>query len=352
MKKVCFVSFTSRKERPILDPSVRYRCYHHAEALADLGFTCAVLSADQFLTAPTYDYDVYVFHRPSVSDARFESAIYKLNSLGKIIFGDYDDLIFGNKESALESSIAKNKVKTLEETEKIFKENLDGLKLINNFFVSTEPLARQVRKYKESAQVTTVPNTIPNSIIEMVASYGLVHAPRSPKSLGYFCGTKSHDKDFPIVAEILYRVLCEDRDMSLLIVGPLTLPPSIAAHPRVTKVDAVGYLRLFSPMASCGTVIAPLEDTMFNDCKSRVKFLEAALTGCRLVASPIDDMRRLDGAERDLPTNENDWYAALSSPPSELERRRMAAQNWDYIVSNCNSRSAGYSIQGAIAALA
>ncbi len=74
-----------------------------------------------------------------------------------------------------------------------------------------------------------------------------------------------------------------------------------------------------------------LESSAFNDCKSRVKFLESALAGCRLIASPIPDMVAVGEQSVCLASSRKDWYDFLSSPMAEIERCEMAERNMDFI---------------------
>ena len=134
-----------------------------------------------------------------------------------------------------------------------------------------------------------------------------------------------------MVEAALHRVLSENSRLQLLVVGPVTVPQSIASLPNVSVTPAVNYLRLPSLMSLCNTVIAPLEKSAFNACKSRVKFLEAALSGCRLIASPIPDMQMIGADHLELADNLNDWYEALSEPISGVEQQALAERNFDFL---------------------
>lgn len=161
MTSVCFVSRTGRVERPILDPSVRYRCYHPAEVLAAGGDIASIRSAAQFYADPNLDYDVYVFHRPNRARANFMPVVQHLRRAGKTLVADYDDLIFGDADTALESSAAKNGTLTPERAVAAFSSNLAGLLEFDKVSVSTEPLAAQARNANPAAEVHVTPNFIP-----------------------------------------------------------------------------------------------------------------------------------------------------------------------------------------------
>lgn len=330
-KSFCFISETARRERPILDPSVRYRCFHPAEALMKAGFQCAIYSASQFYKLPSYDFDVYIFHRPNVAHANFRKTFERLSQLGRVLVADYDDLIFGDEKTALISSAVKNNTLTPEVAISAFQFNLEAMRLFGKVTTSTAALGAIAGSFNPGAEIITRPNHISDSIVKLHSDIGTATRSRSKNQIGYFAGTKSHDRDFPVVEEVLHRVLSENPDFNLLVVGPVTLPAGIASLPNITVTDAVGYWRLPHLMAHCHTSIAPLESSAFNDCKSRVKFLEAALSGCRLIASPIPDMRIIGSDHMVLADSKDDWYNALSFPEQDQEHQDMVQRNLEFI---------------------
>ena len=331
MTSICFVSETGRTERPIIDPSVRYRCYHPAEVLAGQGNFASVYSAAQFYKDPNFDYDVYVFHRPNRARGNFLSVIRRLRSAGKTLIADYDDLIFGDEEIALQSSAAKNGTLTPERAIAAFASNLSGLREFDKVTASTTPLAERVKECNTDADVNVMPNIIPPSVLSIHSELQTYLAPRPHTAIGYFAGTKSHDRDFPVVADALHRVLMENPDFTLMIVGPVAVPPALAALPNVSTAPVVNFLRLPGLMTLCSTVIAPLEMSDFNASKSRVKFLEAALSGCRLLASPIPDMRAIESGRLELMESSDDWYEALSAPVKSVDYKTQAAENFEFL---------------------
>lgn len=333
----CFISFTGRIQRPILDPSTRYRSYHPADELRKLGCFSVVYS-QKFFEEPNFGFDVYVFHRPSRNHLKpevFDSVIEQLKRLNKVLIADYDDLIFGDEQIAENSSIVKNKRETLENAINIFKNNLGGLLAFDKVMASTSSLAKQVKRFNPKAEVAVLPNFIPSTLLEIYKDEAFYLTPRPRGSIGYFSGTKSHDKDILVVLEALHRVLIENPDFTLLVVGPVEIPAAFAALPNVITNPVVNYLRLPSLMKNCETVIAPLETGFFNDCKSRVKFLEAALSGCRLIASPITDMKEIGRPYLELAETKGQWYELLSTLPNPYELETLRIQNFKFLEQNC-----------------
>lgn len=330
-KSICFVSETGRVERPLIDPSARYRCYHPAESLVQAGNNCTVLSSKHFFENPNFNHDIYVFHRPNIARQNFMLVIDFLRKQGATLIADYDDLIFGTPEIALISSAFKNGTMDEETAVQAFAINHAGLQQFDKVSVSTAPLAERVREFNPSAKVVIASNFLPNSIVSTHAELGTPYIKRPSTTIGYFAGTQSHNKDFPIVSEVLYRVLLENPRFKLLVVGPVHLPQGIASLPNVNTAPVVNFLRLPSLMSMCATVIAPLETSAFNECKSRVKFLEAALSGCRLIATPIPDMVAVGEDHITMAENADEWYEALSSVYDVDTRSEFAQFNLNKI---------------------
>ena len=188
-----------------------------------------------------------------------------------------------------------------------------------------------MHEYNLGANVIVVPNIASDTQLSLLESLGAAFRKRPSSTIGYFAGTKSHDQDFPVVEASLHRVLSENRNFNLLVVGPVILPRSIASLPNVFVAPVVNYLRLPGLMTKCNTVIAPLEDSAFNACKSRVKFLEAALSGCRLVATPIPDMQAIGSEHMTLAANADDWYEGLSEPLESKDQQELVQRNFAFI---------------------
>ncbi|WP_205618592.1 hypothetical protein, partial [Brevundimonas nasdae] len=90
---VLFVSATNRGKRPFFDPSTRYRCYNLAQELSRRGHRALVMPQSMFETSAheISTFDIYVFHRPSLTDLFIEAFHSLPEQALKIV--DFDDLI-------------------------------------------------------------------------------------------------------------------------------------------------------------------------------------------------------------------------------------------------------------------
>jgi hypothetical protein len=285
-----------------------------ANELKDRAFKVSVCSALQFYNAPHTDYDVYIFHRPNASRLNFAKTIELIRRSGRTLIADFDDLIFGNADVAVESPAARNSTQEIPSIIRAFASNLEGLRHFQVVTTSTAPLAELVSVHNPNASIFIVPNVVPTWMVQLHTEMGTPWKQRPSSTIGYFAGAHSYKQDLTVVQEVLHRVLLEDPTRQLLIAGPVDVPEGLAALPNVLTCPVVDYLQLPYMMSKCATVIAPLEDNTFNRCTSRVRFLEAALAGCHLAASPIPDIQDLRGKGLSLPETTNDWYDVLSTP--------------------------------------
>ncbi len=134
-----------------------------------------------------------------------------------------------------------------------------------------------------------------------------------PVTIGYFSGTPSHVRDFAVASASLARLLDEDDDVSVRIVGYLDdLGALEPFRERVEFQKFMHYVELQRSIAEVEVNIAPLSHTAFNICKSDLKFFEAAAVGTWTVAShtPSLDEAVDDGVTGRL-AKAHEWDAAL-----------------------------------------
>ena len=147
-----------------------------------------------------------------------------------------------------------------------------------------------------------------------------------PVTIGYFSGTPSHVRDFAIASPSMARLLDEDEDVSVRIVGYLDDLGALEPHrERVEFQKFMHYVELQRSIAEVEVNIAPLSHTAFNICKSDLKFFEAAAVGTWTVAShtpSLDDghRRRRHGAARQGPRVGRRRCARPSSSPATRRR--------------------------------
>lgn len=133
-------------------------------------------------------------------------------------------------------------------------------------------------------------------------------------TIGYFSGTPTHNKDFAIAVPALARLMAENSSVRLRIVG--FPPPSEALQPFMDRVEILPLqdpLNLQRVIAEVEINIAPLQDNLFTNCKSELKFFEAAAVGTWTIATPTLPFRHAiqDGVTGRL-ARAHEWDLALA----------------------------------------
>lgn len=332
-KKILFISWTSKNQRPYYDPSVRYRCFNFAQELNRRGHSTTVISQINFEKniEQFFNFDCYVFHRPYLTENLANFLLTQKNN--KTIIADHDDFIFNARYSDL-TPMVRVRGGNPTQTRDFISRNAEALKLFDNYSCSTEPLKHHLKQINPNGRIAVLNNTVDPGFIGLsrVARQKNPFADRQ-FSLGYFSGTATHDKDLAMIAPVIRGHLTEYGG-KLLLVGPIKLPELLLdLESQIQAQPLVSFHELANTMAKCKMVLAPLENTLFTQSKSGLKFFEAALSGCNVAATPIPDIARFDSPLLHKCTTIDDWQQALNSPNSlNPELRERSAQNIEALV--------------------
>jgi glycosyltransferase involved in cell wall biosynthesis len=109
------------------------------------------------------------------------------------------------------------------------------------------------------------------------------------KKIGYFSGTPSHINDFKKVAPELEELLKKYPKLSVEVVGFMEFPDYLMDfyhEGRITHTPLVDFLTLQERIADSDINVIPLLDNEFTNCKSELKFFEAAIVGTVTFATP------------------------------------------------------------------
>lgn len=311
---------------------LRYRAQLPAEGLALSGIASQVLHyRDPQLPGRASEADAVVFYRVPATEQVIEviAAIRARREAVPIIF-DVDDLIF---DPGLENQL----------------EGLDGLseedralwwrgvaryrttmEACDMYVGSTEELCRQ------ATEVTGLPSR------RFANGVGLLLARRSdrerrrerapgPIRMGYFSGTTTHDADWATIESAVISVLSRHPEVELWLGGHLRTTPALdVLGGRVRRLPFVPWFELPGVLRDTDICLAPLTpDSRFNEAKSAIKWLEAALVETPTVCTPTEPFREAidHGRTGFLATTTDEWIDALEVlVGSEAERRRIGSQ--------------------------
>ncbi|WP_028917601.1 glycosyltransferase [Pseudoxanthomonas sp. J35] len=131
--------------------------------------------------------------------------------------------------------------------------------------------------------------------------------------IGYFSGTPTHNHDFSMVGTALERLLREDPRVKLLVVGFLDMSGDLAKYSeRIQVYPLHDFINLQRVMSLVEINIVPLLDNVFTNCKSELKYFEAAAVGTLTVATPIHTYgSAIESGINGFLANSTGWYEEI-----------------------------------------
>lgn len=306
--------------------STPYRVFRIANGLTSEGWKVHCVKGEdlpQLLDQPIEARFVVVHRAPYWSP--FIEFVKKMRALGSIIAFDVDDLVFDKEMIPYIDGY-----KYLNEDQK--QAFLNGLDAYREFIfqadfctTTTSYLVDEMRKMGKV--VYRIPNAISSENINYFSEGRFRRDSKpTPFVIGYYSGTKTHQADFAVVAPALINFMKSRPDVVFRLVGEFDLTEWPELHdwqfihragdiPRVTRAGLMPHDVMIRDQANCDIILAPLEvGNPFCEAKSELKFFEAALVGCPVIASSTRTFIEATdgGALAHLATTTSDWLNALN----------------------------------------
>jgi glycosyltransferase involved in cell wall biosynthesis/tetratricopeptide (TPR) repeat protein len=315
-----------------------YRVEQKAEHLKAAGYDVTVYNGDTELARflnDVYQFDAAIFYRvparPSVI-----AAMLKAKEIGLSTFYDIDDFIFGDNDypGSFES------FKGL-----ITKEEYVGLKLgiplwqhaisLCDFgLASTPALAKELAKFVPSGKVFLHRNAFGRKHELLVST-----RPKPPTAritIFYGSGTKSHKEDFeelvePALFEMVQRY---GHKIDIVLVGYTALSDRLKSIRRNLRlIEPIWDIEAYwSVLRSADINLAVLKnDTPLAQCKSEIKWLEAAMFAIPSVVSGTTTYREVveHGVTGLICDTTEEWIVALDLLVRDGDlRRRIGLEAW------------------------
>ncbi len=229
------------------------------------------------------------------------------------IIADFDDLNF-RVEYADETPAVLCRGEEVVKVRKSLSQIAGAAACFSQFSSSTEPLAEHIRSKFSPVINQIICNAVDPGFAGICSEvYKSVRGKKRAFKYAYFPGTASHNPDLEMIESALAKALHEQPRARLLLAGPIAIPQNLKNYTKqIKKVDYVSFHDLPKLMATAEMVLAPLVDNRFSDCKSGLKFFEAALVGCKVIASPIPDIDKYESSLLVKCRGASEWYEALS----------------------------------------
>ncbi len=319
--------------------SAMYRCHNVCEELKLRGFKCSVTIQDKpFLLKCADKFKIFVFHRVVYTE-KIKRLTDKIKKQKKEIIFETDDLTFDPRY-----------IKDMEyyrnagpEERKIFEKGM-GVEILTDPYVktcttTTAYLADKLKGYGK--KVFVVPNKLSDkdlaTVERIINSQKLKpneasEANQANKAirLGYFSGSKSHDRDFATIIEPLTEIMEKYPDTELFLFGPLNAGDKFDKFKnRVRQFSYVPREKHFANIASIDINLAPLEiNNPFCESKSELKFFEAGILTVPTVAAATRTFKEAieDGVDSFIAASEAEWFGKLEKLITDENLRRQMGE--------------------------
>jgi len=307
---------------------LKHQQLRHAEGIELAVFDRSDI--DDFCSAASTA-DLAIFYRLA-SSVEVLLAIATCRTLGIPAVYEIDDLVFDahnfpEEHDAYCGSITEQEYRNLQFGVPLIRH---AASLCDAGLASTEHLAAHLRTVVRSEHVLVQRNGL-SETLSQVARSAVPRARKrgegAPITLFYGSGTRAHGIDFlRILAPALDKLLAQHHAVRLVLCGHVEADGGLAKFgPRVRWVppieDREAYL---AQLLDVDINLAVLRQSTFNDCKSEIKWLEAAAFGIPSVVSNVGGFLETlqDGVDVILaPPNPKAWYSLLQELIVDPDRR-------------------------------
>ena len=313
-----------------LPQCLKYRVLQKQQMIVDLGYDCTVVSWADAINVRDYlqTHNVAIFYRVPGYPEQLDT-ILLAKSMGVKTYWEVDDLIFDSTHYLKNSNVHSLPARTK-------KAVLSGVPLYRQAMLACgDCIASTFRLAEEMIKAGALSaEVIENGLdVETHSIAAEIRASPARSSLllriVYGSGTLAHDADFAVAAPAILAMLKQYDHVILTVIGHLNLPSAFDDYQE--KIEAIAlsdYSTYMRRLASCQISIAPLEDSIFNDAKSNIKFLEAAILSLPSVCSPAAAFKEViqPGVTGYLAANDDQWRSALQALIEDASLRQKIGQ--------------------------
>ena len=283
--------------------------------------------------------DLFIFSRQS----RWDQKIKRLKTIAKnngipVLF-DLDDLVFDKK-------YLMTVVNTIGETNNFdfwtpYFDRIGKTAMNSDGFLVTNDFLGEKIKDSFNKPYRVIRNSLNKAQIEASNAYLQLKEQYKKKKtkfiIGYFSGSPTHENDLAVALPEVLEFLDDHKDAMLRVVGLMDFDSKIRKYfdrGQIEFTPPVDFRKLQRLMSEVDINIAPLELNDFTNCKSELKFYEAAAVETPTIASPSYTFKRaiIDNKTGFL-AYPGEWYDKINYMYSDAgERNKVAKEARKYVL--------------------
>lgn len=293
--------------------------YHAAAEALDWKIIAGKEGTDTIYPQRVHQADVVLVQRdfPRFFSA-YQQIIKETRKAGKRLLYDLDDLLIALPANHPNHSDYKDAPSGI----------MHAILTADQVIVSS-PLLREIL-LPVQPQITIWPTVLPDALWKIRPTQPV--NPETPLKIGYMGGT-SHIPDMNLLVHPLRQILETWSQPIELHFWECPPPRELAAYPQTIHHSGISnyadFATAFSTTVQADIWLAPLQPTLFNRCKSPIKFWEYSAINGVGIYSDIDPYRSVvhDGKNGLLANSSESWVAAITKLANNPALRLQLAAN-------------------------
>ncbi len=344
MKKVLYIVEDKRA------PQFRYRVENLMEVLRDSDewkVEYVLKSGLDDLELETYS--LIVIERQTAKDNLVLKLTKKAKRVGIKVLFDIDDLVFDYRDLKLVYSTVGEK--NIFYWAGYFWGIRRIAKRVDGFLCTNDYLGRKLKK-SFGKPYKVIPNSLNKKQVDSSEKIKNEKKSRGCFLVGYFSGSPTHANDFRLIEPELIGFLKSHDDVTLKVIGDMSYSDEMKRmidDGRVKAFAKVDYLKLLELIAKVDVNLAPLIVNDFTNCKSELKFFEAAVVETTTIASPTYVFKKA------ISDGENGFLARVGEWQNKLEylyehpeeNRKIAKRAYEYVLKHYYGKEFSKEVEAA-----
>lgn len=336
-------SFLDKKHIVIIDgtndsiPQLnRYRVQNKKEQLETLGYKVIVNSLMECNIESCVNCFIIIIYR-AIKTPFLEELCDRAKIMGVPVLYELDDLIIDTEYTNQLSYVQSLSLFEKSKYDKTVSSYRSMLLLTDGIIVSTKKLKETMQSFQKPVFINR--NLASHDLI--VTSESVLSGKEHPREiiLGYFSGSITHNENFLLIVDSLVELFESYSEIKLVIVGYLDIPEQLNNYrDRIEIHDFVPWQKLPEFIKGIDINLAPLVETIFNECKSEIKWIEASLLKVATVASDIGAFREMIQSGETGILVQKDWTTQLKKLIDFPEYRKKIGQAaYQYVKNECQT---------------
>lgn len=311
----------------------RYRCYNTFEATKDSKkwqavyfFKNELATLEKLLPKS----DVLIFGRQSGQEKTIDKLVKLAHEKGIKAGLDIDDLVFDM--SYLDIMLDTIGEKTNKSYWLAYFASVQAMAKKMDFFITTNDFLSKKLEKSFDKPCKVIRNSMNHEQINASIVYTKQKKHRKDNNfiVGYFSGSPTHAKDFAVAESGLIKFFKKHDAATLNVVGYMRFSKEaekLVRTGRIKFLPFTDFRKLQRMMSEVDVNIAPLLVNDFTNCKSELKFFEAAVVETTTIASPSYTFKNAitDGKNGFL-AEPGEWYDKLEYLYKHPEENKKIAK--------------------------